>query len=56
MQRVALPYIFSEIYLVLCYLQRVTTRYHHFFKRNINIYFFVNLMVTRCKEPQTMLK
>ena len=43
----ALPYIFSEIFLILGYLQCVTTRYRYFFKKNINIYFFINLMVTR---------
>ena len=40
----ALLYIFSEICLVL---QRVTTRYHQFIKKHINIYFFMNLMVPR---------
>ena len=43
----ALLYIFSEICLVLDYLQRVTTRYHQFIKIYINIYFFMNLMVPR---------
>ena len=43
----ALLYIFSEIYLVLDYLQRATTRYHQFIKKYINIYFFMNLMVPR---------
>ena len=28
-----------------CYLQRVTTRYRHFFKKDINIHFFINLAV-----------
>ena len=43
----ALPYMFSEICLILGYLQRVTTRYRQFFKKNsINI-FFINLTVTR---------
>ena len=48
----ALPYVFSEICLVLDYLQLVTTCYHHFFFLNINIYFFINLMVTRCNVLQ----
>ena len=43
----ALLYIFSEICLVLDYLQRVTTFYHQFIKKYINIYFFMNLMVPR---------
>ena len=43
----ALPYVFSEIYLVLGYLERVTMRYRQFFKKNINIHFFINLMVSR---------
>ena len=43
-----LPYIFSEICVVLGYWQRVTTRYRYFFKK-ILIYFFINLMVTRGK-------
>ena len=45
-----LLYIFSDICLVLSYLQRVTTRYRHFFE-NVNVYinFFINLTVTRCK-------
>ena len=34
-----LPYIFSEIFLVLGYLQRVTTCYRYFFKK-ILIYIF----------------
>ena len=41
----ALPYIFSEICLILGYLQCATTRYHQFF--NKIIYFFINLTVTR---------
>ena len=43
-----LPYIFSEICVVLGYWQRVTTRYRYFFKK-ILIYFFINLMVIRGK-------
>ena len=42
----ALPYIFSEIFLVWGYLQRVTTRYHQFFLKNLNIYLFINFKVT----------
>ena len=43
-----LLYVFSEIFLVLSYLQRVATRYHHFLKIYILIYiFFINLTVTR---------
>ena len=47
----ALPYIFFEICLVLgCF------RYHHFFKKNINMHvYIINLTVTRCKQPQIML-
>ena len=45
----ALPYSLSEICQVLGYLQRVTTI---FFKKNINIYFYVNLMVTCCNTLQ----
>ena len=37
----ALPYIVTEISLVLGYSQHVTTRYHHFFLKNINIYIFL---------------
>ena len=55
----ALLYVFSEIFLVLSYLQRVATRYHHFLKIYILIYiFFINLTVTRGKAlqiAQTML-
>ena len=40
------PYIFFEICLVLGYLQRVTTRYHHFLK-DIKMYFLINLPVMR---------
>ena len=36
----ALPHIFSEICLVLGYLQRIATRYRHFFKK-ISIYIFL---------------
>ena len=43
----ALPYIISEIFLHLGYLQRVTTCYRHFFFLNVNIHFFLNLTVTR---------
>ena len=43
----ALPYIFSEICLILGYLQRVTTRYRQFFKKNSIYIFFINLTVTR---------
>ena len=43
----ALPYIFSEICLILGYLQRITTRYHQFLKKIVYIYFFIDLMVTR---------
>ena len=39
----ALPYIFSEIFQILGYLQRITV----IFFLNINIYSFINLMVTR---------
>ena len=39
----ALPYSLSEICQVLGYLQRVTIIS---FKKNINIYFYINLMVT----------
>ena len=42
----ALPYIFSEICLILSYLQRVTMHYRQFFKKNINIHFLKNLTVT----------
>ena len=39
-------YIFSEICLVLGYLQRITTSYHRLFKKNINICFFkINLTI-----------
>ena len=51
----ALPYVLSDICLVLDYLQRVTTRYHHFLKKTINIYFFVNLTVTRGNALQIAL-
>ena len=40
-----LPYFCSEICLILGYLQRVTTRYRKFFKKNIYT-FFINLTVT----------
>ena len=43
----ALPYIFSEICLILGYLQRVIMRYRQFFKKIVYIYFFINLTVTR---------
>ena len=43
----ALPYIFFEICLILGYLQRATTRYRQFFKKNSIYIFFINLMVTR---------
>ena len=43
----ALPWILSQISLVLGYFQYVNTRYHNFLKENINIYFFINLTVTR---------
>ena len=36
----ALPYIFSGTCLVLGYLQGVTTRDRHFFKKNINKFFY----------------
>ena len=39
-------YIFSEICLVLGYLQRVTTRYRHFFFKKYKYIFFINLTVT----------
>ena len=49
----ALSYIFSEICLLLGYLQRVTTRFHHFFKKSFIIIFtFINLMVTCCNSSQ----
>ena len=41
----ALPYRFSEICLVLCCFQRANTVI--LFKKNINIHFFINLIVTR---------
>ena len=51
-------YFFTEICLVLGYLQHVTTCYHYFFFKNINI-FFINLMVARGNAleivPKTML-
>ena len=37
----ALQYILSEIYPVLSYKQQVTTCYRHFFKKNINVHFFI---------------
>ena len=43
----ALSYIFFEICLVLGYLKEVTTRYDQFLKLKINIYFFINLTITR---------
>ena len=43
----ALSYIFFEICLVLGYFKEVTTRYGQFFKLKINIYFFINLTITR---------
>ena len=39
----ALPYIVSEICLILGYLQRVTV---NIFKKMVYIYFFINLTVT----------
>ena len=36
-----LPYIFCEICLILGYLQRATTRYHHFFKKKNSIYMYI---------------
>ena len=36
-----LPYIFSEIFLVLGYLQRVATRYRQFFEKNIYIHIYI---------------
>ena len=42
----ALPYIFSDICLVLGYWLRVTTRYRHFLLKNVNV-FFINLTVSR---------
>ena len=41
----ALTYIFSEVYVVLGYVQRITMPYHHHFFLNIKIYFFINLTV-----------
>ena len=42
----ALTYIFSEIYVVLGYVQQVTTPYHrHFFFVNTKIYFCINVTV-----------
>ena len=42
----ALPYIFSEICLVLGYLQLVTTRYHQFVFKRI-LMFFKKLTLAR---------
>ena len=36
----ALPYIFSEIWLVLGNLQQVTVRYRQLFLKDINIFFY----------------
>ena len=43
----ALPCIFSEICLVLDHLQRVTTRWFHFFTKVLIYRLFINLTVTR---------
>ena len=43
---------FSDIRLVLGYLQCATTRYHNFSFLNTNIFFFINLTVTRGNELQ----
>ena len=42
-----LPYIFSEIFLVLGNLQRVTTRYRQIYKKIYIYYFLKKLTVTR---------
>ena len=36
----ALPYIFSEIWLVLDNLQQVTARYRQLFLKNVNIFLY----------------
>ena len=40
-------YIFSEISLVLCFLQRVTMPYRHFLKKK-NMHFLINLTRMHC--------
>ena len=38
------------------YLQRVTTRYHHFFKKILIYIFFINFTLTRGNPLQIALK
>ena len=49
----ALPYILSEICLILGYLQCVTTRYRQFLKKNSIYIFFINLTLTHGNPLQT---